>query len=112
MDLASSQAFFWLAFGVALFGVAAFICWCLFEVARLLRQSNEIVEHTRDIVGGIEEDVAHAREKLGGVLGALGGIAAAVKGLSSFAHSAKESVKGPKTTKKRFNKLLNEDEEE
>ncbi len=112
MDLASSQAFFWLAFGVAIFGVAAFICWVLFEVARMLRQGNEVVEHTREIVGGIEEDIAHAKEKLGGVLGSLAGVAAATKGLASFANSVKESPKGPKTSKKRFNKLLNEEEEE
>lgn len=85
MDLASSQAFFWLAFGVAIFGVAAFICWCLFEVATLLRQSNEVVKHTRDVVGGIEEDVAHVREKLGNVMGSLASIAAAARGITSIA---------------------------
>lgn len=89
MDLASSQAFFWLAFGVALFGVAAFICWVLFEVARMIRQGNEVVEHTREIVGGIEEDIAHVKEKLGGVLGSLAGVAAATKGLASLANKVK-----------------------
>jgi len=112
MDLTSSQAFFWLCFAVAIFAVAAFLCWCLFEVARLLRQSNEVVEHTREVVGGIEEDVEHAREKLGGVLGNLTGIAAATKGLASFAGSMRHEEKpAAKHTKKRFNKLLNEEEE-
>ncbi len=89
MDLASSQAFFWLAFGVAIFAVAAFLCWVLVEIAKLLRQSNEVMAHTREVVGGIEEDVANVREKLGGVLGSLGSIAAAAKGLSSFAGKVK-----------------------
>jgi len=113
MDLTSSQAFFWLSFAVSIFAVAAFLCWCLFEIARLLRQSNEVVEHTRDVVSGIEEDVGHAREKLGGVLGNLSGIAAATKGLASFAGSMRQDDEKPaaKHAKRRFNKLLNEEEE-
>lgn len=112
MDLTSSQAFFWISFGVSIFAVSAFICWCLYEVARLLRQSNEVVEHTREVVGGIENDVNNAREKLGGVLGNLSGIAAATKGLASFAGSMRQEDKpAAKHTKKRYNKLLNEDEE-
>jgi len=62
MDLASSQTFFWLCFGVAVFAVSAFLCWVLYEIARMIRQGNEVVEHTREIVSGIEEDVAQAKK--------------------------------------------------
>ncbi len=110
MDLASSQTFFWLCFGVAIFAVSAFLCWVLYEVARMVRQGNEVLEHTRDIVGGIEEDVAQAKEKLGGILGSLAGVAAATKGLASLAGVADQKNKS-KSTKKRFNRLLDEDEE-
>ncbi len=112
MDLQSSQAFFWLCFGISIFSVSAFICWAIFEFARLLRQGNEVVEHARDVVGGIEEDVAAARSKLGGVLGNMAGIASAVKGIASV-KSAFGDVKGPgaKKSKRRFNRLLNDYED-
>lgn len=110
MDLQSSQAFFWLCFGVSIFGVAAFLCWVLYETARLLRQSNEIVEHARNVIAGIEQDFLDLKEKLGSVIGTLAGMVNSVKAITSFVNQEKE-----KTTehhpKKRFNKLLNEEEE-
>lgn len=111
MDLTSSQAFFWLCFGVSIFAVAAFLCWAIFEFARMLRQGNEVVEHARDVVGGIEEDVAHARAKLGGVLGNMAGIASAVKGIASMKSSFGDMKKPAKKGKKKFNRLLNAYEE-
>ncbi len=100
MDLMSSQAFFWLCFGVAIFAVAAFICWVLFELACLLRQSNEVVEHTRDIVGGIEEDISNLRDKFGGILGTAAGLAKNAGAISSlFNRNTKCSPR------KRHNKL-------
>lgn len=114
MDLASSQAFFWLAFGVSIFGVAAFICWTLFEVARLLRQSNEIVEHTREIAAEVEEGIVNAKEKFGQTFGTMVGLAKGVSSVAGFAakHTAARADRKTKKTKKRFNKLLNEEEEE
>ncbi|OQB19413.1 MAG: hypothetical protein BWY14_00375 [Parcubacteria group bacterium ADurb.Bin192] len=110
MDLASSQTFFWLCFGVAVFAVSAFLCWVLYEIARMIRQGNEVVEHTREIVSGIEEDVAQAKEKLGGVLGSLAGVAAATKGLASLAGASDQKTK-TRSVKKRYNRLLDEEEE-
>jgi hypothetical protein len=112
MDLSSSQSFFWLCFGISIFAVSAFICWAIFEFARMLRQGNEVVEHARDVVGGIEEDVTAARAKLGGVLGNMAGIASAVKGIASMKNAFDGGEEKPaKKSKKRFNKLLNEEEE-
>lgn len=110
MDLASSQTFFWLCLGVAVFAISAFLCWVLYELARMIRQGNEVVEHTREIVSGIEEDVAQVKEKLGGALGSLAGVVAATKGLASIAGltDGKHQVK---KTKKRYNHLLDEEEE-
>lgn len=110
MDLVSSQTFFWLCFGVAVFSVSAFLCWVLYEVARMIRQGNEVMEHTREIVSGIEEDVAKAKEKLGGLLGSLAGVAAATRGLASLAGVTDQKNKS-KSVKKRYNRLLDEEEE-
>lgn len=105
MDLASSQAFFWLCFGVAIFAVAVFICWVLFELARLLRQSNEVVEHTRDIVGGIEEDISNLRDKFGGILGTAAGLAKNAGTIGALFN------RGTKCNpRKRRNRLTNEEE--
>ncbi|MFA6446888.1 MAG: hypothetical protein WCW31_01365 [Patescibacteria group bacterium] len=106
MDLASSQAFFWLCFGVAIFAVAVFICWVLFELARLLRQSNEVVEHTRDIVGGIEEDISNLRDKFGGILGTAAGLAKNAGTIGALFNRGSKSH-----SHKRHNKLTDEDEE-
>ena len=108
MDLASSQAFFWLCFGIAVFAVAAFFCWVLYETARLIRQSNEIVEHARNMIAGIEQDFIDLKEKLGSVIGTLAGMVNSIKSITSFLHEEKKAVEH--RPKKRFNKLLNEEE--
>lgn len=111
MDLASSQAFFWLAFGVAVFAVAAFICWVLYEVAKLLRQSNEIVEHTREVASEVEQGMRSAKERFGESFGTVVGLAKGIGAVTGFAKRHGKDSAAKKKTKKRFNNLTQEMEE-
>jgi len=84
IELSSAQAFFWICFGAGIFLVAAFLSWCLFEVARLIRQSNEVVMHVRDVVAGIEEDFEQLKDKFGTVIGNVAGMAKGASKISGL----------------------------
>jgi hypothetical protein len=75
IELASAQAYFWLCFGTGLFIVLALLGWILFEVARLVRQSNDVLLHVREIVETIEEDFTDMKDKFGTVIGNFAGMA-------------------------------------
>ena len=111
IDLPSAQTFFWLCLGTSIFAVSAFICWVLFEVARMVRQGNEVVEHTRNVVAGIEEDFNRLKERFGIVLGDLAGMAKGVKAISALVGERDTERPTISHKKKRFNKLLQEEED-
>jgi hypothetical protein len=111
-ELLTSQSFFWLALGTSILAVAGFISWVLFEVARLIRQSNQIVEHGREVAEGIEKDIAGMRERFGGFFGSLLGVLKSVQTVSDFVNrktKEKEAMRGDKK-RKRYNSLLDEEE--
>ncbi|MBU2566504.1 hypothetical protein KKG46_03000 [Patescibacteria group bacterium] len=99
IDLPSAQAFFWLCFGVGILLVASFLSWCLFEVVRLLRQSNEITLHVRDVVAGIEEDLEGLKERFGTVIGNVAGLAKGASKISGLIDEFKPAKKTRKRTK-------------
>jgi hypothetical protein len=99
IDLQSAQAFFWLSFGVGIFLVAAFLSWCLFEVARLIRQSNDVVFHFREVLAGIEEDMNDLKERFGAVIGNVVGMAKGASKISGFIDDFRPE--GKKRTKKK-----------
>ncbi len=100
IELSSAQAFFWLCFGVGIFSVAAFLSWCLFEVARLLRQSNEVVEHARNVIAGIEEDFNDLKERFGTVIGNIAGMAKGASKISGMIDDFREERPKRRTRKK------------
>ncbi|MDF1497413.1 MAG: hypothetical protein P1P90_05135 [Patescibacteria group bacterium] len=84
IDLQTAQAFFWLCFGTGLFIVLVLLGWVLFEVARLVRQGNDVLLHVRDIVAEIEEDIANLKEKFGTVIGNVAGMAKGASKISGL----------------------------
>ena len=100
IDLASAQAFFWLCFGLGIFLVASFLSWCLFEVVRLLRQSNEVVEHVRNVVADIEEDFNELKEKFGTVIGNVAGVAKGASKITGLIEDLAPEKKKRKRSKK------------
>jgi len=122
IPLESSQSFFWLSAGIAILFLTGFMSWVLFEVARLARQGNEIVEHLRDLLFNIEQDFLDFKERFGILLGDVAGMAKGVKAISGWMSQYTGGVVEPekvvkkrtvkKTThRKRYNSLLDEDEE-
>jgi hypothetical protein len=98
IELSSAQAYFWLCFGTGLFIVLALMGWVLFEVARLVRQSNDVVLHVRDILAEIEEDFTNLKEKFGTVIGNFAGMA---KGASKITGLIDEFKPEKKTSRKK-----------
>ena len=118
IPLESSQSVFWLSASFSILFLTGFICWVLFEVARLARQGNEIVEHLRDLLFNIEQDFLEFKERFGVLLGDVAGMAKGIKAISGWMsqYTGSETVFSKKSTKKttrrkRYNSLL-EDEEE
>ncbi len=99
IDLQTAQAFFWLCFGTGLFIVLVLLGWVLFEVARLVRQSNDVVLHVRDIVASIEEDIEELKDKFGAVIGNVVGMAKGASKISGLIDEFKPE--GKKRTKKK-----------
>jgi len=81
-----------------LFIVLVLLGWVLFEVARLVRQSNDVVLHVRDIVAEIEEDFVNLKEKFGTAIGNVVGMA---KGASKITGLIDEFRPEPKRKTKR-----------
>lgn len=100
IELSTAQAYFWLCFGTGLFIVLALFGWVLFEIARLVRQSNDVVLHVRDILAEIEEDFANLKEKFGTVIGNVAGMAKGASKISGLIDEFKEEKPKRKRTKK------------
>jgi hypothetical protein len=58
------QDMFFVVATLCLLWVSGFLCWALYETARLMRQSNEVVTDVRDRVERVEEFVDETVEKI------------------------------------------------
>lgn len=72
----------------------------MFEVARLLRQSNEVVEHARNVIAGIEEDFNDLKERFGTVIGNIAGMAKGASKISGMIDDFREERPKRRTRKK------------
>ena len=57
---------------ICLIWVSGFLCWALYETARLMRQSNEVVTDVREKVEAVEAYVDEAMDKLSSLSSYLG----------------------------------------
>ncbi|MSR85219.1 hypothetical protein EXS71_02150 [Candidatus Uhrbacteria bacterium] len=83
---------------ISLVLVTIFFCWVLYEIARLIKQANDMVGDTRKKIERVENAIALIGEKLGMSAQYLSLIAAGGKQLLSFLY--KRSEKEEEQTKR------------
>ena len=84
MPLLSAQDLLYLIGSVALLFITIFLCWALYEIARLARQGNEIIGETREKAARVEQTLIHLAEKMGAASQYLGLLATAARELFSW----------------------------
>ncbi len=112
MNLAYSQDILYLVGAVCLIAVTGFLCWVLCEVARLIRQTNDVVEEAREKASRVEEAVIGITQKLGATSQYLGLIAEGAKQLLSIFLNREGRRSEPPTKKKSTRLSRMPDEEE
>ncbi len=79
MILTSTLDLFYLTLAIAVLWIAVFLCWSLYELARLLHQANEMVTDTREKISRIEKAMTVIKEKIESSMNYLGVFAAGWK---------------------------------
>ena len=83
MFISDAQDLMYFVGSLAIIWVSGFLCWALYEVGRFFKQSNEIVEDTRETSGQLNDLIRDIVEKVSGLVH----IADLVTGLGKqFAH--------------------------
>lgn len=72
MTLASTQDILYVTLAIAVLWVAVFLCWGLYELARLLHQANVIVNDARERVSRLEHALLSIKERLESSVNYLG----------------------------------------
>lgn len=90
MTLESTKDLLYLILAFAVAWIAVFICWGLYELARLLRQANALVTDTRERVTRVERAVLSLKERLQSSAVSLGLLVEGGKSLLSFLQARKE----------------------
>ncbi len=98
---------------ICLLWITGFLCWALYETARLMRQSNEVVTDVREKVEAIEEFVDQAIDKVTSLSSYLGVLSSAGgKMMGMLNRGADDDDEEPRRPRKKARKLLKELEEE
>ncbi len=87
MFLSNSQDLINLVGAICLLWVTGFLCWALYEIARLTHQANDLVSDTREKVTMLEEFVMGLGEKLRALSTYAGVISAGSKTVMSMMES-------------------------
>lgn len=90
----TSQDLLYIVSSIALVWVAGFLCWALYELARLLRQSNDVMAETRAQLAAIREAASDLRERIDSSLGYVSALAAGGKAVLSVLRGRKEKRTG------------------
>ncbi len=96
MTLDSTKDILFLVLAFASIWIAVFVCWCLFEIARLFHQTNEVVAETRERVHRVERAVVSIKDKLESSANYLGILAEGGKAVMGMLHKREEKKKGKK----------------
>lgn len=80
-----------LAGAVSLLFVSGFLCWVLYELARILRQTNDLLEDTREKITRVESFISDISERVGSASQYLGILATAGKEVFGWMQSRKQA---------------------
>ncbi|HVM90299.1 MAG TPA: hypothetical protein VMU11_00165 [Verrucomicrobiae bacterium] len=75
---------------VCLVVVSGFLCWALYETARLMRQSNEVVTETREKITAVETFVDELVEKASSLSSYMGMLTKAGETILGMIGSARD----------------------
>lgn len=81
MFIETSQDFFFLILAFSILTFTIFLCWLLYQAARVLRNANNIIENLMHKLELITDAVDYIREKVDGMSSNLGFIGSTVSGL-------------------------------
>ncbi len=87
----SSQDLLYIACAASLLAVGGFLSWNLYETARLLRQTNKLVEDTREKIERVEAFIEDISERVGSAAQYLGILAGAGKEVFGWMRERKQS---------------------
>lgn len=98
---------------ICLLWITGFLCWALYETARLMRRANDVVAETQDKLHEVEDfvdDVVDKVSSLSSYLGVISNVGSKVAGLLGHRSEEEEVVMRPKRKLRRFKKQLLDDE--
>lgn len=107
MNLASTQDLFFLVLSIATAWIAVFLCWGLYELARMLHQANAVVSETREKINRVEKAILTIKERLETSVNYFGMLAEGGKSLMSMFSKREE-----RREKKRAKRGRDADEDE
>ena len=84
MFFSSSQDVLFLVGSVCLIGVSGFLMWALYEWARLGKQTNELVEESREKLEVLEGSFDDLIEQVQGITRLLGSVSSIAQGIFGF----------------------------
>lgn len=84
MNLSFAQDLFYLVAALCLLAVSGFLCWSLYEWARLGKQTNELVEESRDKLGMLEGAFEELLEQVQSITNLVGSVSSIAQGLFGF----------------------------
>lgn len=104
----TSQDLFYVVLSLAILWFTVFLCWLLYQAARVLRNANNIIENITQKLELITDAVHTMREKMEKVSGVVGIMNTMVGGLAEkflsdklFGKKVAEKIKKRKKTSKR-----------
>ncbi len=111
MTLDSTQDIFFLVLAIATGWVAVFVCWALYEIAKMLHQANAVVTETRDKLNRVEKTILAIKERLESSVGYLGMLAEGGKSLLTL-FNKREERRAKKSSRKKKSAEDEDDEDD
>ena len=117
MFLESSKDILYLVLAFSILWFTAFVCWALYYLISILRDSAKLIEDVREKLDSIDSAIQGVREKLSKGAGSLSTMATGAKLLMEIVGHQKEKVvkkakKAAKAVKKKARKVRKKLEEE
>ncbi|MCC6563727.1 hypothetical protein IT087_02440 [Candidatus Uhrbacteria bacterium] len=107
----NAQELLYLVGAICLLWITGFLCWALYETARMMRKANEVVTETQDRLHEIEDFVDDVVDKLtsfGSYFGALSNVSSKVMGMLGH-HDEEEEIRPRKKLRRAKRQLLDDE---